>query len=108
MLRLNPYAAVLKRAAILTAKKRQEQKDLALAEKRGIKLPKTTPAVKSKLLRARRAKQLLKLKEEKNQRPVGFKGRPIMKPTARIISRRIQRAIAKTDPEQKDTLFKTL
>ncbi|XP_073968258.1 uncharacterized protein [Bombus fervidus] len=104
MLRLNPYAAVLKRAAILTAKKRQEQKDLALAEKRGIKLPKTTPAVKSKL----RAKQLLKLKEEKNQRPVGFKGRPIMKPTARIISRRIQRAIAKTHPEQKDTLFKTL
>lgn len=38
MLRLNPYAAVLKRAAILTAKKRQQERDLALAEKRGVSL----------------------------------------------------------------------
>ncbi len=36
MLRLNPYAAVLKRAAILTARKRQNERDLLLAEKRGI------------------------------------------------------------------------
>jgi len=36
MLRLNPYAAVLKRAAILTAQKRQREKDLLLAEKRGV------------------------------------------------------------------------
>lgn len=38
MLRLNPYAAVMKRAAILTAKKRQQERDLALAEKRGVSL----------------------------------------------------------------------
>lgn len=36
MLRLNPYAAVLKRAAILTAQKRQYEKDILLAEKRGV------------------------------------------------------------------------
>lgn len=36
MLRLNPYAAVLKRAAILTARKRQQERELALAEKRGV------------------------------------------------------------------------
>jgi len=36
MLRLNPYAAVLKRAAILTAQKSQREKDLLLAEKRGV------------------------------------------------------------------------
>lgn len=36
MLRLNPYAAVLKRAAILTAQKRQHEKDRLLAEKRGV------------------------------------------------------------------------
>lgn len=38
MLRLNPYAAVLKRAAILTAQKRQREKDILLAEKRGVSL----------------------------------------------------------------------
>lgn len=38
MLRLNPYAAVLKRAAILTAQKRQHEKDILLAEKRGVSL----------------------------------------------------------------------
>jgi len=36
MLRLNPYAAVLKRAAILTAQKRQHERDLLLAKKRGV------------------------------------------------------------------------
>jgi len=36
MLRLNPYAAVLKRAAILTAQKSQREKDLLLTEKRGV------------------------------------------------------------------------
>ena len=65
MLRLNPYAAVLKRAAILTARKRQYERDLALAEKRGIKLPKSAPAVKSKLLQERRRKQILAAKAEK-------------------------------------------
>lgn len=38
MLRLNPYAAVLKRAAILTAQKRQHERDILLAEKRGVSI----------------------------------------------------------------------
>lgn len=59
MLRLNPYAAVLKRAAILTARKRQQERDLILAEKRGITLPKNAPAVKTKVLQERRRKQIL-------------------------------------------------
>lgn len=42
LLKLNPYAAVLKRAAILTAQKRQNAKDLLLAEKRGVSLLKQT------------------------------------------------------------------
>jgi len=68
MLRLNPYAAVLKRAAILTAKRRQQERDLALAEKRGIKLSKGAPAVKSKLLQERRRKQILAVKAVKSKK----------------------------------------
>ncbi|XP_076229515.1 ribosomal protein L4 [Nomia melanderi] len=68
MLRLNPYAAVLKRAAILTAKRRQQERDVILAEKRGLKLPKSTPAVKSKLLQERRRKQMLVLKAAKPEK----------------------------------------
>ena len=68
MLRLNPYAAVLKRAAILTAKKRQQERDLALAEKRGIKLSKGAPAIKSKLLQERRRKQILAVKAVKSKK----------------------------------------
>jgi len=45
MLRLNPYAAVLKRAAILTAQKRQHARDLLLAEKRGVSITITCFAI---------------------------------------------------------------
>ncbi|XP_068977425.1 large ribosomal subunit protein uL4 [Bombus flavifrons] len=107
MLRLNPYAAVLKRAAILTAKKRQQERDLALAEKRGVKLPKTAPAVKSKLLRERRAKQIFKSREVLKNKPKGASP-TVVEAKPRKISKRIQRAIAKTHPEKKDTLFKTI
>ncbi|XP_076376805.1 large ribosomal subunit protein uL4-like isoform X2 [Megalopta genalis] len=69
MLRLNPYAAVLKRAAILTAQRRQQERDLILAEKRGIKLPKNAPCVKSKLLQERRRKQMLAAKLAKPKKP---------------------------------------
>lgn len=72
MLRLNPYAAVLKRVAILMARKRQQERELILAEKRGITLPKTAPAVKSKLLQERRRKQILlaKTSKAKKEKPV--------------------------------------
>ncbi|XP_043669004.1 60S ribosomal protein L4 [Vespula pensylvanica] len=69
MLRLNPYAAVLKRAAILTAQRRQYEKDLLLAEKRGIELPKNAPALKAKRLKERRTKQILAVKAIKAKKP---------------------------------------
>jgi len=65
MLRLNPYSAVLKRAAILTARKRQNEKDLLVAEKRGVKLQKAHPAMKAKTLQERRKKQILAAKAAK-------------------------------------------
>ncbi|XP_012268839.1 60S ribosomal protein L4 [Athalia rosae] len=65
MLRLNPYAAVLKRRAILTANKRQLEKDLLLAEKRGIKLPAASRVVKAKKTLETRKKQILKAKAAK-------------------------------------------
>ncbi|XP_017889387.1 60S ribosomal protein L4 [Ceratina calcarata] len=83
MLRLNPYAAVLKRAAILTARKRQQERDILLAEKRGIKLPKNTPAVKTKLLQERRKKQLLAAKKAKPKKIITKKAStpaPVAKP----------------------------
>lgn len=65
MLRLNPYAAVLKRAAILTARKRQNERDALLAEKRGIKLQKSTPAAVEKKIKEKRSKQLAAVKASK-------------------------------------------
>lgn len=38
MLHLNPYAAVLKRQAILATQKRQFERDEALAKKRGVSI----------------------------------------------------------------------
>lgn len=65
LLRLNPYAAVLKRQAILTAEKRQLQKDEALAKKRGITLPPDHPVVRSAKLQERRRAAILKDKPKK-------------------------------------------
>lgn len=71
-----------------------------------VKLSKTAPAVKSKLLRERRAKQLLKSRELSKKKPSGLASSRAVEPKPRKISKRIQRAIAKTHPEKKDTLFK--
>lgn len=38
MLCLNPYTAVLKRAATLTAQERQHEKDILMAEERGVSI----------------------------------------------------------------------
>ncbi|XP_014487932.1 PREDICTED: 60S ribosomal protein L4-like [Dinoponera quadriceps] len=73
MLRLNPYAAVLKRAAILTAQKRQYEKDILLAEKRGVDLPKNSPTMKIKKLQERRKKQLIAAKAAKLKKPTTTK-----------------------------------
>ncbi|XP_058808944.1 large ribosomal subunit protein uL4-like [Phymastichus coffea] len=65
MLRLNPYAAVLKRAAILSATKRQNEKDRLLAEKRGIKLDPKSPVAKALKQKEIRSKQLAKVMASK-------------------------------------------
>lgn len=36
LLRLNPYAAVMKRQAILTNQKRKNERDVLIAQKRGV------------------------------------------------------------------------
>ncbi|XP_059050326.1 large ribosomal subunit protein uL4 [Achroia grisella] len=56
MLRLNPYSAVLRRKAVLDQARINNQRALVLAEKRGIKLPASDPAVRAQKLRECRAK----------------------------------------------------
>ncbi|KAK0162868.1 hypothetical protein PV327_006610 [Microctonus hyperodae] len=65
MLKLNPYAAVLKRSAILTAQRRQREKEICLAEKRGVKLSTKSPTVVTSKLLERRKKQILTAKAAK-------------------------------------------
>ncbi|XP_050307627.1 60S ribosomal protein L4 [Anthonomus grandis grandis] len=65
LVRLNPYAAVLKRQAILAQEKRSLAREEALAKKRGITLPESSPVIRSaKMQKARRA-QILKAKKSK-------------------------------------------
>ncbi|RZF47447.1 hypothetical protein LSTR_LSTR007374 [Laodelphax striatellus] len=74
MLKLNPFAAVLKRKAILDAQKRQLQRDIVLAEKRGIPL---TPlqARHVKLMKARQEliKKAKAAKPKKEKKPAKAK-----------------------------------
>lgn len=65
MLKLNPYAAVTKRAAILSTQKRQLQRDENLAKKRGITLPTDHPVIRSAKLQARRKASIMKSKSLK-------------------------------------------
>ncbi|CAG9137890.1 unnamed protein product [Plutella xylostella] len=58
MLRLNPFSAVLRRKAVLDQQRRNNIRALELAEKRGIKLPASDPAVKAEKLRVNRAKSV--------------------------------------------------
>ncbi|XP_046749196.1 60S ribosomal protein L4 [Diprion similis] len=98
MLRLNPYAAVLKRRAILTANKRQLARDLLLAEKRGIKLsPKSTIAKRQKTLEIRK-KQILKAKAAKPKKPKAPKA---AKPAAKAAAPAPAKVAAKPAPAKK-------
>jgi len=45
LVRLNPYAAVLKRRAVLAAEKRKHERTLEDAKRRGVKLTKSNPSV---------------------------------------------------------------
>ncbi|XP_046396235.1 60S ribosomal protein L4 [Ischnura elegans] len=52
MLRLNPYAAVLKRQAILTARRRDHKREIELAKRRGLPVPEKLQR-EAKMLEAR-------------------------------------------------------
>ncbi|XP_065162976.1 large ribosomal subunit protein uL4 [Atheta coriaria] len=65
MLKLNPYAAVLKRQAILATKKRALLREEELAKKRGIKLAADHPVVRSAKMQAKRRAQILKDRKKK-------------------------------------------
>jgi len=65
LVKLNPYAAVLKRQAILASEKRALVREEALAKKRGITLPPTSPVVRAAKLQATRRAQILKAKKAK-------------------------------------------
>ena len=65
MLKLNPYAAVLKRQAILATKKRALLREEELAKKRGIKLPADHAVVRSAKMQAKRRAQILKDRKKK-------------------------------------------
>ncbi|CAH1235678.1 unnamed protein product [Diabrotica balteata] len=65
MLKLNPYAAVLKREAILKNQKRQLNREELLAKKRGITLSADNVVIRSRKLQERRRAQILKDKKSK-------------------------------------------
>ncbi|KAK1125094.1 60S ribosomal protein L4 [Melipona bicolor] len=66
LLRLNPYAAVLKRTEILKLRTRMQAKERSLADERGVKLPKNAPCMKTLLLVNRRREQISKAKNAKD------------------------------------------
>ncbi|RVE42336.1 hypothetical protein evm_013010 [Chilo suppressalis] len=76
MLRLNPYSAVLRRKAVLDQQRKNNQRALALAEKRGIKLPESDPAVKAEKLRLRRGKAIKAAMAKKPKKPAAKKTAP--------------------------------
>jgi len=58
MIKLNPYAEVTKRRALLAAEKRKMERAVEAAKRRGIELPASDPAVKYLKVDANRAKQV--------------------------------------------------
>ncbi|KAI5639298.1 hypothetical protein NE865_08158 [Phthorimaea operculella] len=76
MLRLNPFAAVLKRKALLDQQRTKNVRALALAEKRGIKLDASDPAVKAEKLREKRRKAIKVAVSKKPKKPVTKKTPP--------------------------------
>ncbi|KAJ2941742.1 hypothetical protein O0L34_g10549 [Tuta absoluta] len=76
MLRLNPFAAVLKRKALLDQQRTRNVRAMALAEKRGIKLDVSDPAVKAEKLREKRRKAIKVAVSKKPKKPVTKKTPP--------------------------------
>ncbi|PSN52182.1 hypothetical protein C0J52_06086 [Blattella germanica] len=69
MLKLNPYAAVLKRKAILTALQSKRKRDEILAKKRGITLTPTKHELKTQKTMERRREAIKKAKAAKPKKP---------------------------------------
>ncbi|CAH0556465.1 unnamed protein product [Brassicogethes aeneus] len=65
MLRLNPYAAVLKRQAILSGQKRMLEREALLAKKRGIVLADDSAVIRTRKMQERRRALILKDKKSK-------------------------------------------
>lgn len=76
MLRLNPYAAVLKRQAILANEKRKNEREIVLAKRRGITLPDEHPAIRSAKLQKYRREAILKSKAGKPKKAKTTKPAP--------------------------------
>lgn len=76
MLRLNPFAAVLKRKALLDQQRTRNVRAMALAEKRGIKLDASDAAVKAEKLREKRRKAIKVAVSKKPKKPVTKKTPP--------------------------------
>ncbi|XP_060808261.1 large ribosomal subunit protein uL4 [Amyelois transitella] len=76
MLRLNPFSAVLRRKAVLDQNRINNQRALALAEKRGIKLPAGDSAVKAQALREKRVKLIKLAASKKPKKPAPKKTAP--------------------------------
>ncbi|CAH2065159.1 unnamed protein product, partial [Iphiclides podalirius] len=76
MLRLNPFSAVLRRKAVLDQQRKNNQRALALAEKRGIKLSPKDPAVRAEKIRERRQKLLKLAAAKKTKKPAAKKTAP--------------------------------
>ncbi|CAH4033158.1 60S ribosomal protein L4 [Pieris brassicae] len=76
MLRLNPYAAVLKRKAILDQQRRRNIRAITLAQKRGVQLPEDDVAVKGEKLREKRLKSIKLARSKLPKKPVAKKTPP--------------------------------
>lgn len=73
LIKLNPYAEVVKRRALLAAEKRKVQRALENAKRRKIELPKKHFAVRANKIEENRKKQLLKSLAERKKKAAAKK-----------------------------------
>ncbi|XP_066990945.1 large ribosomal subunit protein uL4 [Anabrus simplex] len=99
LLKLNPYAAVLKRKAILTALKSKRDRDLLLAKKRGITLELTDKEKKYAKMIQQRTAAIKKVKAAKTKKP---RAKRADKTAAKKAASFIPKAPEKKKPTGKD------
>lgn len=87
MVKLNPYAEITKRRALLSSKKRKYERIIAKCEARKIKLPKNNNAFKFLAEEKNRAKQVAKNKEERTKKIAAKKAETLKK---RIAKHKVQ------------------